>query len=367
MGYDVRIVDDCLPADIYERVARLVARELERSYRDRHSAGRVLGEIRKRLKSLIRGAPSAVVDSVDGQWSKNFVSADRHNLADLSARLKASPALAELDDAWRFLNEIHVPGSILVGCGANAGRPGAQDDLRAESGRSDEHTVVVYLNDRWAPEWGGETAYLNQDGDLVTSVFPRRNRAVIASANLRRVDRRVSEAGCEQRMTIGFRIRERRAVDFEDLSAFLYANGAAERGHAVGSLHDHLVRTYSILESRGFGREVSLGGGLHSIYGTSRYHDNIVDTSEREGVAQRFGRAAETFAYLFSILDRPRSLEAPLHLDADRAVVALRDRQSMELSRRTFDDLRRIECANLADQDSLKDCPVLEALWNRSS
>lgn len=144
-------------------------------------------------------------------------------------------------------------------------------------------------------------------------------------------------------------------------------DAAATRGAGFRSMqekHDHLARTYQLLADRGHRREVCLGGGLHAIYGTSLLHHSMMQQADRSVARKRFGDAAERLAHLFSVLDRPRVLAEPLALDLERAVVELRGGERLELSRRDFDDLRSIECANLADQNALEDHPSLLTLWN---
>jgi len=70
-------------------------------------------------------------------------------------------------------------------------------------------------------------------------------------------------------------------------------------------------------------------------------------------------------AHLFSILERPRTLEFPLKLELDVAVVERRDKQELNLQRETFNDLRKIECANLEDQNSLGKYTTLSKMWNK--
>ena len=154
-----------------------------------------------------------------------------------------------------------------------------------------------------------------------------------------------------------------RRADARRLSRFLRANGAAGRPHYVGTLHDHLMRTYAMLHRAGASRGACLGGGLHSVYGTNLLDHVTVELSDRGNVRRAFGPEAELLAYLFGVLDRPRTLAEPLALDAAEAVVELTDGRDVTLPRSVFDNLRRVECANLADQDCLEDHPALEAFW----
>jgi hypothetical protein len=78
---------------------------------------------------------------------------------------------------------------------------------------------------------------------------------------------------------------------------------------------------------------------------------------------KEFGRRAEELASLFAKLERPRTLETPKQLTEEAAVVELRGGQTVQLQRTIFDDLRKIECANLADQNELSKHRMLQRIW----
>lgn len=90
--------------------------------------------------------------------------------------------------------------------------------------------------------------------------------------------------------------------------------GALDRKHTTGTLHDHLVRVFQLLEGRRLSHAVCFGGGLHSIYGTNVYQEKLVDGANggnRAAIATAFGQQAEALAYLFSVLNRPKTLNEP--------------------------------------------------------
>ncbi len=211
---------------------------------------------------------------------------------------------------------------------------------------------------------GRGTVFLGENDEIIKAVLPRSNRAVIFPSTLQHAGRAVSRKCTVLRKTLIFKTRRRRSEDFEKLSAFLRDVGARDRAHHRGSLHDHLVRTFSLLEAKGLDRTVCLGGGLHSVYGTNAFGPGVLTSDARTEIIGAFGERAEELARLFSVINRPKSLESPLHLDAQTAAVELVDGQRLELSRSMFDDLRKIECANLADQESLVRYRALDAFWD---
>jgi hypothetical protein len=150
-----------------------------------------------------------------------------------------------------------------------------------------------------------------------------------------------------------FKTRKPRSNNFEKLSKFLYSKGAANKKHQHGSLHDHLIRTFQILENKNLPEYVCFAAGLHSIYGTSVFKDQILGQSDRLEVADRFGEQAEMLASLFSVIARPNALENPIEIRENEVYLELSDGNIVTVSHQQFDDLRYIECGNLIDQKQL--------------
>ena len=342
VGGDVVVLDDFLPQRLYDSVAEQTTRT-----------------------PLVYGSRSNFKTDPHGHWSRDFAAAGPPNLADVSAALAADETAGPVSEAWQFLHRTRLPDSVLIRCYMNGYTYGTEGYFHTDSERADEHTVVLYMNDYWEPDWAGETVFLGDDDEIVKAVLPRPNRAVIFTSTLQHAGRAVSRKCSVLRKTLIFKTRRKRSEDFEKLSAFLLDVGARDRPHQRGSLHDHLVRTFSLLEAKGFDSAVCLGGGLHSIYGTNAFGPAILGREARAEVVRVFGEQAENLVRLFSTIVRPKFLELPLHLDADTAAVELVGGQRLELSRSEFDDLRKIECANLADQGALAHYQALTAFWDR--
>jgi 2OG-Fe(II) oxygenase superfamily len=337
---NIRVLDDFLPAAAYDALAELISNA-----------------------SLTYGSRSNLRTDPHGHWSRSFVEADRMNLTDVSSDLSRDERLAPLDRAWGFLRDTRFANDILIRCYLNAYTYGTDGYFHIDSQRPDEHTTLLYLNDYWEPDWAGETVFLDAHGDILRSVLPKGNRAIIFPSDVQHAGRGVSRKCTALRKTLIFKTRRRRSSNFERLSAFLRRAGAANHGHKSGTLHDHLVRTFSLLEARGFDESVCLGGGLHAIYGTNTYRLAVQSQRDRAKVVEEFGARAEELASLFAMLERPKALEFPRELTDQAAIVELPGGQTMTLLRTTFDDLRKIECANLADQNELSKHRMLSAIW----
>jgi SM-20-related protein len=337
--HDIRVLDDFLPPAAYDELAELIARE-----------------------PLAYGSRSNIRTDPHGHWSRSFVEADRMNLADVSSDLRRDDRRA-LDQAWAFLRETQLADEVLIRCYLNGYTFGTDGYFHADSERPDEHTIVLFMNDYWEPDWAGESVFLDAHGEILRSVLPRRNRAIVFPASAQHAGRGVSRKCMALRKTLIFKTRKRRSRNFERLSDYLRRAGAAKLGHKSGTLHDHLVRTFALLEAMGFDESVCLGGGLHAIYGTNAFDHATLSELDRTKIVKEFGRRAEELASLFAKLERPRTLETPKQLTEEAAVVELRGGQTVQLQRTIFDDLRKIECANLADQNELSKHRMLQRIW----
>jgi SM-20-related protein len=341
--HGICVIDDYLPRALYDPLADLIAKV-----------------------PLIYGARSNTRTDPHGHWSHSFVDADRLNLADVAHDLTRSEQLAPLDHAWGFIRQTAGANEALIRCYLNAYTYGTDGYFHVDSLRPDELTTVLCMNDYWEPDWAGETVFLDERGEILKSILPGPNRAIIFPAQIQHACRGVSRKCTSLRKTLVFKTRKRRTANFEKLSSFLRQAGAAKLRHRSGTLHDHLVRTFGLLEAKAFDECVCFAGGLHSIFGTNAYEPALLSQADWQRVADEFGAHAQELARCFASLERPETLENPRQLTDRGAVVELRGGQTMTLDRNSFDALRYIECANLADQNELNRYEALSAIWNRS-
>lgn len=309
------------------------------------------------------GSRSNTETDPHGHWSKKYIDAGRHNLADVGFLLEETREYEPLNTTWKALRSRSFSDSLLIRCYLNGYTFGTDGYFDSDSHRADEHTAIIYITDNWDPDWAGETVFLDAAGEIIKSVLPRKNRAVIFPAHQLHAARGVSRKCNVLRETLIFKVRKKRTENFERLSAFLANHGAVNLRHRRGTLHDHLVRSFAILEKQGATDHICFGAGLHSIYGTLRHARMLLGDEERAKVALEFGQAAEQLAHLFSILDRPRTLEDPRDCTNEGVTLALSDGNTLTVTEQIFDELRLIECANLIDQKSLDGHVNLGRFW----
>jgi SM-20-related protein len=321
-----------------------------------------------RLREYVQAQPMAYGSKSNsktdphGHWSWKPVHDNNQNLADLTHQL---PNL--LATTWNHVSSrIGMPMALtaVIRCYANGYTYGTDGYFHTDSERDDEHTVIIYICDNWELDWAGETCWLGA-GNALYSAMPWPNRAIIIPSNQLHCARAVSRKCTALRTTFMYKVRKRRSVNFERLSQFLVAHKALTFKHSKGTLHDHLVRVFALLEARMLPTAVCFGGGLHSIYGTNVYQSQLLQPTPwwRSCVSEYFGQEAEGLAYMFSVLARPTTLNRK---PGDGLLLKMAYDQYAGVTPELLRNLQMIEAANLADQGGLHNWPALKKLWDES-
>jgi len=274
-----------------------------------------------------------------GHWNTDIANGERFNDQSVADRLP--PAFAAL---WDKLKDV-FSSATLVRCYANQHTFGTEGTIHTDTPNDNQMTCVIYMNKDWSPYWGGETCFYDYDvTDVTRSVLPRFGRVAFFSGNTPHCARSVSRTCDKARMTLMFKfmIDPKEVLPAEErLHNFLRQIGAHTKPHKDGPLIGHLMRTYQLMVGMGLPEELCLGGGLHSVYGTSSYKNTTVPLDSTL-VADTFGAEVDRFARMFHALKRPDDLK-------DGSPLAEADLFAM----------RCIEVANLHDQDELKYFPHL--------
>lgn len=271
-----------------------------------------------------------------GHWNVDFTRTSKNNPTDVSGSLPTPIALI-----WEEVNKEFYSGqAVLVRSYANRHTFGTEGYIHTDTERIEDQTCVVYMDEYWDANWGGETAFYNAEAtEIIKAVIPKYGRTAVFAGNIPHCARGVTRVCPKVRTTLMFKatINPKAVYRSEEiLTAFLAEVGANRIPHKRGSLADHLIRTYHIIKDVGAGDTLALAGGLHSIYGTNAFKKQIL-LSDSTVVQERFNPEVDRLVRLFSSINRPACLETP---DG------------------TLDDLdlfllRSIECANLYDQQEL--------------
>lgn len=339
---EIKFVKNVLPEELYE--------QLWKKYKN---------------PSLTYGWKSNEQRDDHGHWNVDIAKFGVHNTLDVSK------LIPELDQkVWQHLRSTYemLKDTVLIRCYINGHTFGVEGYFHRDSGRQDETTIVMYLTDGWSLDWAGETVFANEEDvpEIVSAVLPAKNAAVMFNSNIRHCGRAVSRKCNGIRLVYVMKTRKIRSETYEKLSKFLYENGAIRHKHEKGNLHDHLLRVYSLLSNRGFEEDVCLGGGLHSVFGTNAFKNNIFTEKSKDKVADNFGKEPMNLALIFSNIDRPSALEYSPEPDQKYVNVKLNNGKTGVITKKRFEQLQLIECANLFDQNFLKkdSNPILYKIWH---
>jgi SM-20-related protein len=304
------------------------------------------------------GAKSNSATDPHGHWSWKPVYDEQQNLADITLMLPS-----ELRSIWARV-EPKVPGpSVVIRSYANGYTYGTDGYVHVDSQRSDEHTIILFMCERWEPDWAGETVFFS-NGDIAQAVLPKPNRAVIAPSNMLHAARSVSRKCNEMRRTLMFKTRPKGEAIYEQISQWLVQVGALKHKHAKGSLHDHLMRVYALMLRRHRSSPICIAGALHSVYGTNAFQHRLKTRcpEDRAYIATTWGKEVESLVYLFSMIDRPRTLNMLSQQGSDRVLVTPAG-EPIVSSPAQQEHLCLIEAANLLDQGQLDKWPALKGIW----
>jgi SM-20-related protein len=301
-----------------------------------------------------------------GHWNYSLIHSQAANLADFSSKLPDETS----KKMWNYVQEYLKEECVLLRCYINSHTYGVEGYFHKDTWQENETTAVLYMNSEWHPNWAGETVFMDnlESSKITQSVLPKSNRMVLFPSEMQHCARGVSRKCIVLRKTFMFKFRKKRSENFEKLSKFLFDSKAVDFNHSYGSLHDHLVRVFQLLETNKFPEHVCYGGGLHSVFGTNVFTKNICSDNDNLTIIENFGEKAFELAKLFSAINRPKSLETPVSINFDSVIVELNNEAHVNLPIETYNDLCAIECANLLDQKSLNTdkYPNLQKIWNQN-
>lgn len=271
-----------------------------------------------------------------GHWNVDITRTSKSNPTDVSDRLPDAFA-----DVWEVINNEFFGGvAKLTRCYSNRHTFGTEGYIHTDTNRAQDQTCVVYLDEEWSADWGGETNFYNTNmTEIIKSVLPAFGRTAVFPGNIPHCARGVTRICPKVRTTLMFKatIDPKAMYPAEQmLESFLDSIGATQKKHKKGTLADHLMRTFHMLKGVGAGDIVALAGGLHSVYGTNAFKSPCLKKEDKR-IHELFGAEVDRLVRLFSTLNRPNSLESP----------------DGSLSETDLFLLRCIECANLYDQDEL--------------
>lgn len=316
----LRILDNVLPEYVAKELARGCAMVPQ-------SFGKISNPYKKHLES--------------GFWSSVLIEqADRNRRVDV-ARSSEFKSMRYLDRIWSHITSLIGPRN-LVRAYTNSQTFGTdptvhRDDpmiYRSICGvQGAPMTVLVYLNETWDIDWGGETTLFDDKGESIASVMPKFGRIICFDGTIQHGARPLSRCCPVKRDVLVFKSSEYTISGKDDLYA-LVSSLVFGVSHSGRSFFTHLSQTAGILAHLGMPDYLVHAALCHSMYGTDYFKINgkLVGRDELRGL---IGEKAEGLVHLFCSLDRR----------TDRLIA-----RDFDVSSDDYRDLLLIEYANLAEQ-----------------
>ena len=213
------------------------------------------------------GWKSVVSSDTDyGHWNNMLLNANKHYLFDQAKFPFMKQKYPEILSLWNIIQP-YMGRRKLLRVYVNGYTYGTDayyhmDDTWVNQKYGNNaltETAVVYLNDEWEADWGGETSLLDDNGDIEKSVLPKKNRVLIFNANKLHSARPLSRSCPALRKvlvfkTIGFGMPTK---EMDTLQKYL--------GHDY-SLFKHSYKISGMLEKYEQSTSVVLAGLYHAIY-----------------------------------------------------------------------------------------------------
>jgi len=297
----------------------------------------------------------------NGQWNYGWISNDKMGFAHWNQDLGKGDAANSLDisdnlqepfiTAWKHLQSEYFPNTDLLRCYANGHTYGVEGYPHTDSRRSHDKTLVIYLNEVWKREWGGETIIYDQN-DIVHAELPKFNHGLVFPGNAWHVARGVSRICPTLRTTVMFKFCPKDIDKTRNIiQRFLQEAGVKNIPHRKGNLMNHLLRTYDILKSQNYSDVVCKAGGLHSIFGTNHFKHTTIQLEDRNKVEEVIGIESTDLVELFCKINRPTTLEDALKNNS--TTIELINGKNISITQEQLNNLCAIEAANLHDQAGL--------------
>lgn len=138
-------------------------------------------------------------------------------------------------------------------------------------------TILIYLNEDWHHDYGGETVFFDENKEIKTSILPKFGRAVIFDSAILHAARPVTRMYGGMRKVLVFKTSEHTKDGKETLFQLLFKKYSNIQ-HSGGTLFEHLIGTYEHLKKH-CSKDVCLAGLLHSVKGTESFQNEELLTN----------------------------------------------------------------------------------------
>lgn len=156
-------------------------------------------------------------------------------------------------------------------------------------------TILIYLNDEWDRDWGGETSLIDDNDKFLASFFPDKSNALVFDSNIWHRAGTLSRSCPELRSVLVFKT----AGPEYNRSYVKWIKDKTETiDHSGVTLFKHLYNTAMTASSKkGLPHHIIKAALYHSVYDTEYFKANLNVT--REEVIEQIGEEAENLVHIF--------------------------------------------------------------------
>lgn len=235
-----------------------------------------------------------------GHWNNFIVGAhSKDEILNIDYQNDPKILLSKINSIWKKVKYVFGERRILRTYfnGYTYGTEGyIHNDSTKEIENYQQETILIYCNNKWDPDWAGETQFLTDDNEeIVYSTLPKPNRVICFDSSIPHVARAVSRSCFGIRTILAFKT-SRYKINKE--LCFEFVRQRTEHvPHSRTTFFEHLKDTYTILEEMGMSEDVCMAGLFHAIYGTDYFKHQA--TNDREEIKKLIGDYAEDLVFNF--------------------------------------------------------------------
>ena len=171
-------------------------------------------QLAKDLESYLRSAPwywgfyshKSMMQKSSPHWSIIFAGPKNKSQEFYDCEKELDGVIKSL---WDYIKPQFLENDMLVRCYANGVTPGMDQKLHTDDLYPGSKTCIVYINEQWTADWGGETIVWDKDKRLITnSYLPKFRSTLIIDGSCWHGVRPASTNYCSDlRMTVMFKTR----------------------------------------------------------------------------------------------------------------------------------------------------------------
>lgn len=144
-----------------------------------------------------------LMDGVYGHWNRTFAGRSKDHRDDVTSDIRVPAVKA----AWNAIASLIGNQATLIRCYSNAHTYGVEGYVHEDSAVATDVTAILYLNQEWDANDGGELIFLDPAGEISGAVLPKWNRLVTFPGTIPHAARSLSRRSKHARICLVFKTK----------------------------------------------------------------------------------------------------------------------------------------------------------------